>query len=244
MSNKKSWYKSFAGSIFFHVILFFVVGLLALSAVEKIVDKEDILEVIYEADAGGGGGGNSKIEQEVQQLIKQEEIKVQAKAVQDAETIVNKQETVQEKKEQPKDNNNNSQPNTNTNSGTGGGDGSGSGNGDGPGSGNGEGGGDGDGAGSGDGDVATVPPRLVKKTIPVYPESAREGGWEGRVIVRALVDSNGNVTSTSIKSSSGNSAIDQAALICLYKWKFVPAKNGKGNPVACYTNAPVDFILK
>lgn len=230
MSNKKSWYKSFAGSIFFHVILFFVVGLLALSAVEKIVDKEDILEVIYEADAGGGGGGNSKIEQEVQQLIKQEEIKVQAKAVQDAETIVNKQETVQEKKEQPKDNNNNSQPNTNTNSGTGGGDGSGSGNGDGP--------------GSGDGDVATVPPRLVKKTIPVYPESAREGGWEGRVIVRALVDSNGNVTSTSIKSSSGNSAIDQAALICLYKWKFVPAKNGKGNPVACYTNAPVDFILK
>jgi len=257
MSNKKSWYKSLTGSIFFHIILFFMVGLFAVSAASKVEDKEDIIDIVYDADAGGGGGGgNSKIEQEVQELIKQEEVKVQAKAAQDADAIVNNQEAIKPKDEQPNSTSTHKTHDTaNANTGTGGGEGTGSGTGTGSGKGSGTGSGEGDGVGGGKGsgtgdgegdggNTPTVPPRLVSSIKPVYPEDARNNNWEGSVVVKALINKNGDVDSVTIARSSGHSSLDQSALNAVMKYKFAPAKNSKGRAVACNMNVPVNFGLE
>jgi protein TonB len=45
-----------------------------------------------------------------------------------------------------------------------------------------------------------------------YPNSARMNGWEGRVVLRAVIRADGHLAEVTIKKSSGYEALDQAAL--------------------------------
>jgi TonB family protein len=77
----------------------------------------------------------------------------------------------------------------------------------------------------------------------VYPESAKEKGIEGRVVIRVHIDKNGRPTQSQIIASSGNEDCDKVAVkaVTLVQWK--PATLD-GNPVDASVGIPVMFKLK
>jgi protein TonB len=77
---------------------------------------------------------------------------------------------------------------------------------------------------------------------PVYPDSARREGKEGRVILRVLVDERGRSKSVEVNRSSGSAALDQAAANAMKRWRFSPARSGDV-PVESWVKVPVDFQL-
>lgn len=136
-----------------------------------------------------------------------------------------------------------------TGSGTGAGNGTGTGVGDGSGNGTGGGNGNGTGPGTGDGNGdgitahPAVPPRLVRRVQPDYPEAARQAGKEGTTLLRFIVSAGGRVSDVQVVRSSGSDALDDAAGDAVERWRFSPAKDGQGRDVACYITVPVSFSL-
>ena len=74
-----------------------------------------------------------------------------------------------------------------------------------------------------------------------YPESAKKEGVQGKVIVKAFVDKNGNVTKTMIITSL-NSDCDEAAETAIKKTKFEPAQID-GKTVDAEVTIPIMFKL-
>lgn len=123
----------------------------------------------------------------------------------------------------------------------------GAGDGAGPGEGSGTGGGEGSKTGSGgNGDAsggnAVEAPRILSAPDPVYPESARRRGVEGTVTAGLLIDADGGVTEVWVESSSGDGALDEAALAAVRRWRFAPAHQN-GVPVSARSRVPVVFAL-
>lgn len=117
----------------------------------------------------------------------------------------------------------------------------------GPGEGSGTGGGEGSKTGSGgNGDAsggnAVEAPRILSAPDPVYPESARRRGVEGTVTAGLLIDADGGVTEVWVESSSGDGALDEAALAAVRRWRFAPARQN-GVPVSARSRVPVVFAL-
>lgn len=76
----------------------------------------------------------------------------------------------------------------------------------------------------------------------VYPESARDRGEQGRVLVLVLIDTEGRVQEAKIQRSSGSKLLDQAALKMAKKTTFHPYReNGVAQPV--YVPMPLEFKL-
>ncbi len=86
------------------------------------------------------------------------------------------------------------------------------------------------------------PPEPVVNVQPEYPEIARQAGLEGKVLVEAVIDENGNVIDARIKYSD-NEIFNQAALAAMRKMKFKPAKQ-KGIPVKVKIIQPFIFKLR
>jgi protein TonB len=84
--------------------------------------------------------------------------------------------------------------------------------------------------------------KLVNMKPPVYPPRCLRRGIEGRVRVRVLVGENGRPQEVTIGESSGDSALDQAALEAVRDWRFEPAKRN-GVPVRAWAVVPVEFKL-
>ncbi len=61
---------------------------------------------------------------------------------------------------------------------------------------------------------------------PVYPESARRLGREGRVILDAELDNFGRVVSVQVAHSSGSADLDQAAIEAVQEWTMDLPKDG------------------
>jgi protein TonB len=49
-------------------------------------------------------------------------------------------------------------------------------------------------------------------TLTRYPSTARLNGWEGRVVLRAVIRSDGHLLEVTVHRSSGHDALDRAAL--------------------------------
>jgi protein TonB len=77
---------------------------------------------------------------------------------------------------------------------------------------------------------------------PVYPESARREGREGRVLLRVLIDDQGEAKAVEVSRSSGSDALDQAATHAIKRWRFHPARAGE-QPIESWVNIPIDFRL-
>ena len=100
--------------------------------------------------------------------------------------------------------------------------------------------------------LMTAPPSVTRSTVtrpniitssrPAYPRVARESGWEGTVIVRTLIDTNGNPSQIKIRKSCGHPTLDQAAQNAIQRWKFQPAKDGN-IPISKWVDIPVKFDL-
>ncbi|NPA80262.1 MAG: energy transducer TonB [Thermotogae bacterium] len=86
------------------------------------------------------------------------------------------------------------------------------------------------------------PPEPVVNVQPEYPDIARQAGLEGKVLVEAVIDENGNVVDARIKYSS-NEIFNEAALAAMRKMKFKPAKQ-KGIPVKVRIIQPFIFKLR
>ncbi len=86
------------------------------------------------------------------------------------------------------------------------------------------------------------PPEPVVNVQPEYPEIARQAGLEGKVLVEAVIDENGNVIDARVKYSD-NEIFNQAALAAMRKMKFKPAKQ-KGIPVKVKIIQPFIFKLR
>jgi len=107
--------------------------------------------------------------------------------------------------------------------------------------------------GSGSGGPAAAPPSteeqevdsqpyVVYSTLPEYPSEARHNRWQGRVVVRVLVEASGRVADASVAKSSGYNELDQAAEAVVYQWRFNPAYRD-GRPVTVWVKVPVAFKL-
>jgi len=91
--------------------------------------------------------------------------------------------------------------------------------------------------------TANVPqPMVIRNTPPIYPETARRAGWEGRVTVRVKVSADGLPMSVALQKSSGYGILDQAALRAVKTWRFQPRTMG-GVAMAGTVDVPVNFTL-
>jgi TonB family protein len=75
----------------------------------------------------------------------------------------------------------------------------------------------------------------------VYPESAREAGIEGRVVVEFIVNKQGNVVEPNILRGIGGGA-DEAALEAIRSTRFTPGVQ-RGQPVDVKMVLPIVFRL-
>ena len=75
-----------------------------------------------------------------------------------------------------------------------------------------------------------------------YPEIAKRAGIEGRVFVKAIIDTQGNVIETEVIKGLG-AGTDEAAVEAIKNSKFIPGKiNGK--PVKVQVAIPILFKLQ
>jgi len=98
------------------------------------------------------------------------------------------------------------------------------------------------GVGGGQGTPESAPPpKLIKKTDPVYPEAARKARIEGIVILEVQTDQDGRVQKTKVLRSIPE--LDQAAVDAVKQWVYEPVIiNGKPKP-SVFT-VTVRFALK
>ena len=85
-------------------------------------------------------------------------------------------------------------------------------------------------------------PMIVSSSKPLYPRVARESGWEGTVIVRTLITTDGVPSQVEIRKSCGHEALDLAAQEAIKSWTFQPAKDGN-IPIAKWVDIPIKFGL-
>jgi protein TonB len=86
-------------------------------------------------------------------------------------------------------------------------------------------------------------PELVKRVDPVYPSIAVSTGSQGRVCLQALLDIDGRVTRVEVSQSSGNPALDDAAVTAVRQWVFTPAIAPGGKPTRVWQSCPISFRL-
>jgi periplasmic protein TonB len=89
------------------------------------------------------------------------------------------------------------------------------------------------------GDVKAA--RLISSVPPVYPQLAKTQHIEGQVLVDALVDVNGRVSS--MKVVSGPVLLHQAAMEALRQWKY-QAATLDGKPVPMHLTVTIQFHLQ
>ncbi len=65
---------------------------------------------------------------------------------------------------------------------------------------------------------------------------------EGRVVLRILVRADGTVARAEVARSSGQCALDQAAVLAVWSWRFDPATRN-GAPIDAWVLIPVRFIV-
>lgn len=239
--------KGIAIALAVHIIAAALLGILGYRFTQR---PPQILEVTWGGGGGGGGKGSAAAEKGTAETAAAtvQQQKQQSAPVRTDDIVDRKQKPQTQQQEQPRQPQSSSTSSeaaqSNVKSGETGGTGTGGGEGTGAGTGQGSGEGSGSGAGQGSGSgVPVIPPYLVSSTDPRYPPAARNREIEGTVYVKMLVSSGGSVENAFVARSSGNEALDGAAVEAVYNWNFSPAKDTYGSPVRCYITMPVNFVL-
>jgi protein TonB len=85
-------------------------------------------------------------------------------------------------------------------------------------------------------------PKLKSQTPPSYPRRAIQRGWQGVVIVEAVVDKTGQPKEARVYKSSGFQLLDKAAIKAVKKWEFDIANAVNLNRYAL-VRVPVNFVI-
>ncbi len=93
-------------------------------------------------------------------------------------------------------------------------------------------------------EAPAVPPSITASRAPEYPYSAQRKGIEGTVVIRFLLGKDGSVDDVDVAESSGNDALDRAALEAAEGFGFSPGLDSYGRPVRCYAYQPFTFRLE
>ena len=86
-------------------------------------------------------------------------------------------------------------------------------------------------------------PVRVKESYvrPDYPEQAKEGELEGKVILQAVITKNGVVERVEVlKTTNPGHGFEEAAIAAVRHWRYEPAQH-RGEPVDVYFTIRVDF---
>jgi len=83
--------------------------------------------------------------------------------------------------------------------------------------------------------------KLIASTTPAYPSLAKTQHVSGNVLIDALIDANGRVTT--MKVVSGPTLLHQAAMDALRQWKYQPATLD-GKPVPMHLTVTIQFRLQ
>lgn len=221
-AEQKRYGTALGAAIAVHVLFALAVGIFGYRFVTR---PPEILEV---ALVGGGGGAPEQVEeQQDNSILRSIDDIIDKRLKPETKKVVTKKAVA----------NNNPQPGPSNSQASGNSTATGEGKGSGTGT------GDGEGAGEGRG-VPVTPPRVVSAVQPKYPSSARSAGVEGVVGVKMLVNASGKVENAYVVRSSGNAALDEAAVAAVYKWRFSPAKDKFGQKAPCYVTQGIRFDLK
>lgn len=82
------------------------------------------------------------------------------------------------------------------------------------------------------------PAKLISSVAPVYPSVAKSQHVSGDVLIDALIDADGHVTT--MKAISGPALLQQAAKDAVHQWKYQPATLD-GKPVAMHLTVTLQF---
>lgn len=85
-----------------------------------------------------------------------------------------------------------------------------------------------------------VPVEVMEGPDPVYPWSLQGSGIAGTVLVEVEVDETGRGTAVRVKRSSGNTDLDEAAVVGVERWSFNPAQQN-GGPVRSSSEYEITF---
>ena len=92
--------------------------------------------------------------------------------------------------------------------------------------------------------VQILHPKFREPPEPAaYPPKALALNQQGEVLVRARIDPDGNPDNVELARGSGFPMLDEAALVAVRRWRFVPAQVG-GVAVAATVQVPVIFHLQ
>ena len=94
-----------------------------------------------------------------------------------------------------------------------------------------------------EGEVILIHPKYAENPKPLYPREARKKGFQGEVVLKVEVLSNGLVGQVEVKKSSGHEVLDRSALSAVKHWKFFPAKRGE-SAISFWVNIPIKFQLQ
>jgi TonB family protein len=85
-------------------------------------------------------------------------------------------------------------------------------------------------------------PTLADKVMPSYPEEARKAKTEGVVLLDCLIEKDGNVKDIQVKETP-DPLLRDAALTAVRQWRYAPAKDAKGQPLAVRLTVTISFWL-
>ncbi|MEO7794030.1 MAG: energy transducer TonB [Thermoanaerobaculia bacterium] len=88
-----------------------------------------------------------------------------------------------------------------------------------------------------------VPPQVLYRIDPKYPELARSVHRQGAVVVEAEIATDGTLRSARVVSSPLGFGLEQSALDAVRSWRFAPARYGE-RPVAVYYRWNILFSLR
>jgi protein TonB len=91
-------------------------------------------------------------------------------------------------------------------------------------------------------DRPAAPSRTEYNRPPAYPETARQSGMEGTVVLAVGVAPTGAPDAVAVTASSGFALLDEAARNAVRRWSFDPAYHA-GIPVRGFAKVAVRFDL-
>lgn len=92
--------------------------------------------------------------------------------------------------------------------------------------------------------VQAPAPLAEQSPSPRYPIEAMRRGDAGTVVLQVAVDPEGRPVSIDVSQRSGSRELDRAAVEAVSRWRFEPARDAAGNPVAGTLSVPIDFKLQ
>jgi protein TonB len=85
--------------------------------------------------------------------------------------------------------------------------------------------------------------RILRRSMPRYPRSARLRGAEGVTVLRVLVERSGRVGIVEVDRSAGDQDLDRAAVRAIRSWRFATGAPSREMPRR-WVLIPVEFRLR